>query len=689
MPVTKQHIIALVQGRQLEEAKLQCEQFCQEHTGDAEAWYLLGAINGQRGDLLQARECFERAVAINPAMPVAHFNIATLLQNDGRADQAAVYYRRAIDFNPSYVEAHFGLATVLQGQGNHDGAAKCYRTVIALNPSSFQAHVNLGIVLQQMGDQESAAAQYRAAVRCNPESPEAHNNLGATLQALNRPEEAAQSYRKVLELDSGSARAQGNLGLALWQAGRLEEAEAHCRQALVLDPGCAEACNTLGLILSDQGQLDCAVTQFRRAFEIDANSAQARGNLLFTLNHMAGADAAVTFAEHLRWGEQHADPLLRRSRGPSRDHTTGRRLRIGYVSPDFRFHSVGFFIEPVLAAHDRTAVEVYGYASVAHPDAMTARMRERVDQWRDIVRLDDERAAQLVEDDQIDILVDLAGHTGEARLGVFARKPAPVQATYLGYLNTTGMKAMDYRITDAWADPPGQADSLHCETLVRLPSGLLCFSAPAGCPEVAPLPADSAGHITFGCFSNSRRIGPTVVATWSRILRAQPDARLVLKSKQFSDDATLSRYRELFSKQGIEAPRIQFEKGSGWIEYLESYGRIDIMLDPFPYAGGTVTCQSLWMGVPVITLAGRIGFARTGASILSTIGLTQLIAHDEADYESKALALARDRNGLRQLRSALRQLMQESPLMDAKRCAASLEASYRWMWERWCNQEQG
>lgn len=689
MSASKQQIVALVQERRQEEARLLCEEFCRRHADDAEAWYLLGAINGQCGDLRRAGECFERVIAINPAMPVAHFNLGSLLQNEGRVDEAAAHYRRAIDLNPSYVEALFNLATVLQDQGDPGGAANCYRKVLALNPSLFRAHLNLGIVLQRMGDQEAAAAQYRTALTYNPGSPEAQNNLGAALQALGRPEEAADSYRKVLELDGGSVRARGNLALALWQAGQLQEAARHCRQALELDPGCSQACNTLGLILSDQGQHDAAAAQFRRAFGLDAGFVQAHENLLFTLNHVADADGSATFAEHLRWGERHADPLLKRSSVRFRDRANGGRLRIGYVSPDFRFHSVGFFIEPVLAAHDHGAVEVYAYSSVARPDAVTERMRGLVDGWRNIVGFDDERAAQMIEDDRIDILVDLAGHTGEARLGIFARKPAPVQASYLGYLNTTGMKAIDYRITDAWADPPGQADRLHCETLVRLPGGLLCFSEPAGCPGVTALPADRAGRITYGCFSNSRRITPAAVALWSRLLETESDACLVLKSKQFSDEATASIYREWFRREGIEPPRVQFEGGSGWVEYLESYGRIDITLDPFPYAGGTVTCQSLWMGVPVVTLAGRIGFARTGASILSSMGLVDLIAHDEAQYLAIASTLARDRKRLRQLRSSLRQTMQGSPLMDAKRCASALEASYQWMWARWRAQTLG
>jgi len=718
-----QQVLSLLQGNRLNEAKTLCASLCERNPNDAEAWFLLGAINGQRGDLNQAEECFLHAVANNPKLPVAHYNLGSLLQNKGQLEQAAAHYRQAIMLNPSYLEAHFNLAAVLQMQGDLDRATAQYREVLVLNPSLFQAHLNLGIVLQQQGDLDAAVGHYRQAVALNPAIPETHNNLGTVLQALGRHEEAADSYRQVLRIKPDYAQAHANLGLALWQMGRLEDAAASCgqalahnpqlaqarntmalvlwelgrleeaaescRQALTFDPSYAEAYNTLGTILKDQGQPQQAIAQYRRAIEADADFARAHSNLLFTLNYVESVDSATVFAEHLRWAQQYAVPLQKHARRHSNDPVSGRRLRIGYVSPDFCRHSVASFIEPVLAAHDREVVEVYGYANVARPDAMTARLRGLADHWRDISGMNDLRAADLIREDRIDILVDLAGHTAGNRLLLFARKPAPVQATYLGYLNTTGMAAMDYRLTDTWADPQGEGDRWHTETLVRLPNGLLCFGEPIDCPPVAESPAVSSGRVTFGCFNNSAKITPEVIALWCEILRSVPDSHLLLKSKQLADAATQRHYRELFLQHGVEPERVEMAGNSKWQEYLESYHRIDIALDPFPYAGGTITCHALWMGVPVITFAGLMGFGRTGVSILSSIGLSELIADTRGTYLAKAAALSADVAYLQQLRAGMRDRMRNSPLMDSARWVVSLEDCYRRMWSRWCSQEAG
>jgi predicted O-linked N-acetylglucosamine transferase (SPINDLY family) len=337
------------------------------------------------------------------------------------------------------------------------------------------------------------------------------------------------------------------------------------------------------------------------------------------LNYCADIEPTDVLAEHRRWSEQHTASLANDRQPHANSPDPNRRLRIGYLSPDFCRHSVAFFIESLLAAHDRSAFEILCYANVSQTDIITERLQGLADKWRDIVHLSDQQVAELVRADAVDILVDLVGHTVNNRLLVFARKPAPVQISYLGYPNTTGLSTIDYRLTDAWADPPGRADRFHTETLVRLQGGFLCYQPWPGTPEVSPLPALTSGHITFASFNNATKVNPEVIALWSKILRLLPNARLIMKALQLGDIGTRQRFAQLFEQNGVSMERVEL---LGWAsstaEHLELYNRVDIGLDPFPYNGTTTTCEALWMGVPVIVLAGNTHAARVGVSLLSS-----------------------------------------------------------------------
>jgi predicted O-linked N-acetylglucosamine transferase (SPINDLY family) len=468
------------------------------------------------------------------------------------------------------------------------------------------------------------------------------------------------------------------------QCNLFEAAEQTCRIALQLDPNHMPAHNNLAQALKERGLLTESVGQQRVAVRLSPDNAALHSNLLLDLNYLPDLGADECAREHRLWGELHGGPagkVARHSNQPDPE----KRLRIGYVSPDFRAHSVAFFIEPLLAAHNRERVEVTGYANLLQPDPMTRRLREIADRWHNVWGLDDNKLAQLVRNDGIDILVDLAGHTAGNRLGVFGMKPAPVQVSWLGYPNTTGLREMDYRLTDEWADPPGAGDTRHTETLVRLPHGFLCYKPLDDSPDVSAAPVISNGYVTFGCFNNSAKVNGKLLDVWSEILTDLPDARLLLKSKQLHGPGLHQRFRDEFIRRGVDPDRVEMlGRVQSTLDHLALYGRVDIALDTFPYNGTTTTCEALWMGVPVIALAGDRHAGRVGVSLLHGLGVDELIAATPEDYRRLVVELARERDRLVAYRSALRQRMQNAPLTNAAGFARDIEEAFRVMWRKWC-----
>jgi protein O-GlcNAc transferase len=366
------------------------------------------------------------------------------------------------------------------------------------------------------------------------------------------------------------------------------------------------------------------------------------------------------------------------------DRNPDRRLRIGYVSPDFRTHALAYFFEPILAAHDRGQFEIFAYAELEKPDETTARMRSCVSGWREIGRQNDAEVARQIQADGIDILVDLAGHTAQNRLGVFAYKPAPVQATYLGYINTSGLATMDYRITDAVADPPSEARQTT-EELVRLPAGFCCYAPPAEAPTVNDLPLAGNGHITFGSPHNLNKLNDEVIGLWSEILRAIPTARLRIVRKTLRGRETRERLLGQFDRYGNFRDRIDLEwELLPFPRYFEMYHHFDVVLDTFPANGHTITCEALWMGVPVLTLLGGRYAGRMSGSVLQCLGLSEWAAATPEEYIGRAVQVADDPNQLGVLRAALRERMRCSPLCDSLTFTRNLESAYRQMWQRWC-----
>ena len=522
---------------------------------------------------------------------------------------------------------------------------------VVLKPDFHHAHFNLGIALAALGRLPEAEASFRRAIEITPDAYRAHTNLGNVLQALRRLSESEDAYRAALELDPDAPVTHSNLGSALREVGRLEEAES----------------------------------SFRRALELDPDFHAAHSNLLFALNCTDRLSRAELFEEHRAWALRHETPLSAHRRAHLNSREPDRRLRIGYVSPDFRRHSVAYFIEPVLAGHDRADFEVFCYSNVATPDRMTRRLMGLSDSARNIAAMSDLEAAELVRTDGIDILVDLAGHTSRGRLGLFALKPAPVQVNYLGYPNTSGIEAMDWRLTDVHADPPGDGKEFHSERLARLQETFLCFRPAEEAPEVQASPHLRNGCTTFGSFNVLSKITREVVGVWSVLLDRVASSRLLLKATGLSDARARERMRNEFAQHGIGDERLVILPMDGdFGMHLSRYHEIDIGLDPFPYNGTTTTLEALWMGVPAITIAGDRHCARVGSSILANAGLGELIAANVDDYLSLAIDLANDSGRLVRLRETMRERVSASPLRNEARFARALENEYRKMWRTWC-----
>lgn len=587
---------------------------------------------------------------------------------------------------PLTVQQLAQLALQHHQAGKLDEAEKLYRQVISLSPNSAETYINLGVALKARGQPAEAIALYRQGIALRADFPEAHNNLGNALKEMGQWAEAIAAYRRVVALRPESAESYINLGNTLRDAGQLDEAQDVFRRAITLKGDFAQAYLNLGNVLKDRGKLDEAISAFRQALALKPNFIEAHDNLIYTIHFHSGYDAQTIARECRQWNVQHADPLEKLIRPHLNNRDPDRRLRVGYVSPDFREHPVGRFLLPLLAHHDKQKVEVFAYAQVFAPDATTQRLRSFVDVWRNIAGIPDEKLAELIRSDQIDILVDLTMHMGQNRLLVFARKPAPVQLTYLAYCSSTGLATMDYRLSDPYLDPPGQDESIYTEETIRLPQSYWCYDPGTVTPKIDTLPALKQEFVTFGCLNNFCKMSDAALQAWGEILQGAANSQLLLHSQEGSHR---QRVRDRLKQQGIEPNRVRFEKLLPMKKYFELYGQIDIALDTFPYAGGTTTCDAIWMGVPVVSLSGKTGVGRGGMSILSNIGLPELVARDPEEYVRLATDLAHDLPRLSQLRETLRQRIKESVLMDAPRFARGIETIYREAWRRWCAPEPG
>ncbi len=577
----------------------------------------------------------------------------------------------------------FQLGNALAAQGRIDQAVAHYERVLALKPDNVAAHNNLGLMLMAQGKMDQAVAHYERALALNPDDAPTHYNLGLARAAQGKVDQEIAHYQRAVALQPNFAAAHNNLGFTLTAYGKMDQAVAHYERALALKPDYALAHNNLGLTLTAQGKIDQALTHYERALALKPDYAEAHSNLLLTLNYASDKDPVAMYTAHLGFAKRWEASLATSVSAPAKDRSLERRLRIGYVSSDFRQHSIVRFIEPVLAHHDRDRFEVFCYFNnYFQEDEVTVRLKSHADHWRSINGLSDELTAQQIRADQIDILIDLNGHTAKNRLLVFTLRPAPVQVTWLGYPNTTGLSAMNYRITDQFADPVGMTEHLHSEKLIRLPDCFSCYQPYMDAPEVSGLPARAKGYVTFGSFNSLAKITPAVMAVWAQILQAVPGSRLTLKYSGLGEKGTQQTVREVFGTWGIAPERLELlGRDRSTKAHLERYGSVDIGLDPFPYNGATTTCEALWMGVPVVTLAGKTHAGRVGASQISNLGLTEFMCHTPEEYVTTAARLANDLERLSTLREELRSRMAASPLTDTQRFTKNLEQAYLVMWK--------
>jgi len=555
-----------------------------------------------------------------------------------------------------------------------------YRSILARQPEHADALHLLGVIALQTGNLEPALSLIQRAVALRPDAAVCRSNLGQVLERLGRDDEAARCYEAAIALDDRFAEAYNNLGYLHARKDRLAEAEPLYRKAIELDPRYAEPHTNRGNLLKDRGELDAAIACYRRAIELRPDLSELHSNLLLALHYHPGYSPADLAREHREWADRHVRPLAAARRPHTNRPEPDRRLRVGYVSPDFREHPVARFILPLFREHDRRRIEVFAYSDVGSPDPITGLVREHTDHWRDVASLTDEQVADAVRADGIDILVDLAAHSGRNRLLVFARKPAPVQATYLAYCSTTGVDAIDYRVTDPFLDPPGEAGN-YTETSLYLPRCYWCYSAPPIPVRDRPAPSRRPGPPTFGCLNNFAKVSDATLDLWTRLLRRVPEARLLVYARA---EPHRGRVRRALREAGVDERRADFVERQSLVDYLETYREIDVALDPYPYGGGTTTCDALWMGVPIVSLAGRTAVSRAGSTLLHNIGLPRLVARSEEEYVERAADLIRDAAGLAALRRELRGRIESSPVMDAPRFARDFEAMLRTAWRAWC-----
>lgn len=535
------------------------------------------------------------------------------------------------------------------------------------------------------GDWLRVAACYEQALAQCPEDAHTWCLLGQALDRQYNLHRAVECFARALSLNPNLASAHVGLGNALRTRGRLEAAIDSYGRALMSDPACLEALNNLANAKKDTGDVDAAIELYRQALHLQPNHAATYSNLLYALLYSPQYDAQALLAEHLRYDKLHAAGLAASIDPHGNDRSKNRRLRIGYVSPDFRLHAESFFTVPLFASHDHSQFEIFAYSDVVQGDAITQQLRRSADVWRETRSLADEGLAALIRKDQIDILVDLTTHMQGNRLLCFARRPAPVQVCWLAYPGTSGLTAMDYRLTDPFLDTPDSGDGLYSETSIRLADTYWCYDPleSSGTAPVNPLPALTTGQITFGSLNNFCKTNPAVFELWARVLRVVPDSRLLLLAPE---GAHCQRMQASFERLGIAGNRVQFVAPCSRSKYLELYHQIDLGLDTFPYSGHTTSLDALWMGVPVVTLVGQTVVGRAGYSQLMNLGFAECIANSPEEFVAIAQTLTNDLPRLAALRQSLRARMQASPLMDHARFARSLESAYREMWKRWCQE---
>ena len=644
----------------------------------------LGSVFLNLGKKAEASELFEKAVAINPKHFISWNNLGAIALEEAKYDDARKYYERAIEAKADFAEAHKNLGLLLKQIGDLKEATVYFRNAIKYRPDYVDAMSDLANVLRDQNQYDEAKKYYELVASMRLDGY-ALSNIASILKQQGRVDEAIPFYERALALTPGNFEMLNNLGTAQSSIGKFKEAVTTYKEAIKIEPSQGGMFSNLGVALKSLGQLDESLEYLQRAIVLTPNQSHIYSNLLLTMVYAPFVSPEDLMATAVKFGEIVAP--LRREKLFLNSQVTNRKLKIGYVSPDFYNHAVHYFFEPLLLLHNRSQFEIYAYSNTQIEDHVTERIKSKMDHWRDIRFVDNAEVADMIEKDQIDILVDLSGHTGSNRLLVFAIKPAPVQVSWLGYPATTGMKTMDYRITDVYAEPEGMTEHLNVEKLYRLPDVFCCYQPHENSPAIIDHPPfEDNGFITFGCFNNFSKVTDDVMKVWARVLERVPDSRLLIEIAGIHESEFRSDVLKRLERAGLPVERVLLEPRKPSNQFT-LYNKIDMALDPFPCNGGTTSFDTLWMGVPFVTLEGRHFVSRMGVTILTNAGLKELVARDADEYVGIAADLANDRSRLKAMRQGLREKTAASPLMDQQRFVRNMEAAYHEMWKTWCREQ--
>ncbi len=636
----------------------------------------------QANQFERAEQIYRAVLQAYPDHAGAQSLLGAVLCQQGRPEEALPWSENATRLFPNGASNWSNLGMVLAALGRRAEAAAAFERSVSLDPTLVGPQVNLGIALNELGRFGQAIQVLQHAIALQPSLAAGHQQLGSVFERQLRWEDAARCYRQALALDPTHVDTLRNLSSTLISLGQLDEAERLLQQASSLAPERGELVARLALLQQAEGRIDDALASHRKALALEPSTPWIHSGYLMCLQYRPGITPGELATEHAEWDRRHAAPFRHQWQAGAVDCDPERPLRLGFVSLDFGFHTVGVLMIRALEGLRGQPCQIVCYSDKAAPDLFTRRFVEAAHLWRQIEGLSDEALAEQIRTDRIDVLFDLGGHTPRNRLLTFARKPAPIQLTWLGYVGTTGLEAIDAVVADPRQIPAGD-EGFYREQVLRLPDDYATFEPFPGAPPVGPLPAGRTGRVTFGSLNNPAKLNAEVIALWAEVLRRVPDSRLLLRYRGL-EGRVRERLAERFAAQGVERERLDLRAGGANLEFYTQYNDIDIALDPFPYSGGLTTLEALWMGVPVVTLPGATFAGRHTLSHLTAVGFTDTVARDAAHYVDLATRLAEDRHTLAALRAGLRQRVAQSPLCDGPRFAAHLMAALRDMWRRWC-----
>ncbi|MDL2337019.1 MAG: tetratricopeptide repeat protein [Pseudomonadota bacterium] len=645
------------------------------------AWTVLGSMLQDAGRTQEAWHCLETALKLAPDDAEVNNRLGVICLSQNRLEQAEALFTQAVASQPTMASALGNLGIVLHARGDLAGAQARFREALALQPDSPENLANLGAILQAQRRSAEARACFERALEMSPRMAGIHCNLGLNCIEAGLWAQAEASLRKAIELQPQLYQAHDGLGLVLREKRQLSAAEASCRQALAIAPQDPSSLSHLGVILSDSGRLKEAAACLRQAAQLRPDDASLFTSYLFCLTQDEAVSADELFREHRAFGAHFEARAAVHRKAHTNQRDPERKLRVGFVSGDLRNHAVAYFVDPVWAAIDRDRIEIRVYSTCGEEDFVTAHLRQLSDAWVQVESMSDDELTEQIRHDEIDVLFDVSGHTAHNRLPVFCRKPAPVQVTWLGYPNSTGLMSMDYMLCDRFNSPHGLFERYYTEKFARIPtSGAFIQNLDA--PPVNDLPMLTNGYVTFGSFNRISKLGDRVIATWARVMHRVPGSRLLLGS--VSDEQVRTSLTQRFERQGITADRLDLRPTLPLNDYLRLHHEVDLILDTWPYTGGTTTNHALWMGVPVLTIEGPSRAHCQAASGMGKMGLPEWIAMDPDDFVERAVRLGSDPAALAALRSGMRDRWRSAPLRQPTLVARGLEAAARQMWQRWC-----